>query len=36
MAGEPSHIEIGAVDLERAQRFFGELLGWRFDETGRG
>ncbi|HEY1286061.1 MAG TPA: VOC family protein [Solirubrobacterales bacterium] len=36
MAGEPSHFEIGAPDVERARRFFGELLGWDFDGTEKG
>ncbi|HWF72614.1 MAG TPA: VOC family protein [Solirubrobacteraceae bacterium] len=36
MSGEPSHFEIGAPDPERAQQFYGELLGWRFEDTGRG
>ena len=36
MAGQPSHFELGAPDIERAQTFYGELLGWTFDDTGRG
>jgi uncharacterized protein len=36
MSGEPTHIEIGVPDTERAQRFYGELLGWEFDETDKG
>ena len=36
MSGEPSHFEIGAPDVERARRFFGELLGWEFEGTGHG
>ena len=36
MAGEPSHFEIGVPDPERAQAFYGRLLGWSFDGTDRG
>jgi predicted enzyme related to lactoylglutathione lyase len=36
MAGEPSHFEIGAPDPERARTFFGQLLGWSFEDTGGG
>ncbi|MGP0052650.1 MAG: VOC family protein [Solirubrobacteraceae bacterium] len=36
MAGEPSHFEIGVPDPEQAERFFGALLGWSFEDTGRG
>lgn len=36
MAGQPSHIEIGAPDVERARRFYGKLLGWTFQDTGHG
>jgi hypothetical protein len=36
MAGQPSHIEIGVPDTDRAQRFYGELLGWSFEATGHG
>lgn len=36
MSGEPSHFEIGAPDVERARRFFGELLGWHYESTGPG
>lgn len=36
MTGEPSHFEIGVPDIERAQKFFGELLGWEFEGTDHG
>lgn len=36
MTGKPSHFEIGVPDLDRAQRFYGELLGWRFEGTDNG
>lgn len=36
MAGQPSHFEIGAPDPQRAREFYGELLGWSFDDTGAG
>jgi predicted enzyme related to lactoylglutathione lyase len=36
MSGEPSHFEIGVPDVERARKFFGELLGWEFDGTDKG
>ncbi|MGO9957717.1 MAG: VOC family protein [Solirubrobacteraceae bacterium] len=36
MSGEPSHIELGVPDVERAKRFYGELLGWSFEDTGMG
>jgi predicted enzyme related to lactoylglutathione lyase len=36
MSGEPSHFEIGVPDVERARKFFGELLGWEFEGTGNG
>lgn len=36
MAGELSHFEIGAPDTDRAQSFYGELLGWDFEPTGHG
>lgn len=36
MSGEPSHFEIGVPDTDRAQRFYGELLGWGFEETQKG
>jgi predicted enzyme related to lactoylglutathione lyase len=36
MAGEPTHFEIGVPDTDSARRFYGELLGWRFEPTGHG
>jgi len=36
MSGEPTHIEIGVADTDRAQRFYGELFGWDFEGTGKG
>ncbi|HTB49619.1 MAG TPA: VOC family protein [Solirubrobacteraceae bacterium] len=36
MFGKPSHFEIGVPDLARAQKFYGRLLGWSFEETGGG
>ena len=36
MSSEPSHIEIGVPDPERAQRFYGAFLGWSFEETPNG
>jgi len=36
MTGEPSHFEIGVPDTDRAQKFYGELLGWTFDATPHG
>ena len=36
MSGEPSHIEIGVADTEKAQRFYGELFGWSYDATPNG
>lgn len=30
MAGEVVHIEVPARDVDRAQRFWGELFGWQF------
>jgi predicted enzyme related to lactoylglutathione lyase len=36
MSGQPVHIEIGAPDIDRAQRFYGDLLGWEFKGTGKG
>lgn len=36
MAGQPSHIEIGAPDVKRARHFYGKLLGWTFKEAGQG
>lgn len=36
MAGEPSHFEIGTPDVERARKFYAELLGWEFEPTDHG
>jgi uncharacterized protein len=36
MSGDPSHFEIGVPDVERARKFFGELLGWEFEGTDHG
>jgi uncharacterized protein len=36
MPGKPSHFELGVPDTDRAQEFFGELLGWSFERTGKG
>jgi predicted enzyme related to lactoylglutathione lyase len=36
MMAEPSHFEIGVPDIDRAQRFYGELFGWRIEATGSG
>jgi hypothetical protein len=36
MTGEPSHIEFGVPDAERARRFYGELLGWAFESSPNG
>jgi predicted enzyme related to lactoylglutathione lyase len=36
MSGEPSHVEFGVPDVERAQRFWGDLFGWKFDSTPNG
>ncbi len=36
MSGEPSHVEIGVPDAERAQRFYGAFLGWKFEPTPNG
>ncbi len=33
MAGEPSHFELGVLDGQRAQAFYGALLGWSFRTT---
>ena len=29
MTGEPSHVELGVEDPDKARAFYGELLGWR-------
>lgn len=36
MTGELSHFEIGVPDVDRARRFYGELLGWAFEPTDHG
>lgn len=36
MAGELSHFEIGVQDTDRAQKFYGELFGWTFEQTNNG
>lgn len=32
--GTPSWIDLATPDLEAAKRFYGELLGWRLEDTG--
>src|SRR5665811_1230222 len=34
MAGEVVHIEFPSVDADRAQRFWSELFGWNFEDSG--
>ena len=34
MAGEIVHVEFGAEDIDRAQRFWGGLFGWNFGDSG--
>lgn len=36
MSGELTHVEIGVRDPQQAQQFFGQLLGWTFEETAKG
>jgi predicted enzyme related to lactoylglutathione lyase len=36
MSGEPSHVELGVPDVEKARRFWGELFDWKFDQTRNG
>jgi uncharacterized protein len=36
MAGEPTHIELGAPDAKKAKAFFGTLFGWTFEQFGDG
>jgi predicted enzyme related to lactoylglutathione lyase len=36
MSGELSWFEIGVGDTERARLFYGELLGWQFEESSSG
>lgn len=32
--GTPSWVDLMTPDLDRAKRFYGELFGWRFDDSG--
>jgi predicted enzyme related to lactoylglutathione lyase len=32
--GTPTWLDIGVPDLDRAKTFYGELFGWRFEDTG--
>ena len=34
MGGEPSYIELGVRDPDRARAFYGPLLGWEVSERG--
>ena len=34
MAGEIVHIEFPSVDADRAQKFWSELFGWSFEDSG--
>jgi predicted enzyme related to lactoylglutathione lyase len=34
MAGEIVHVEFPSVDADRAQRFWSELFGWSFEDSG--
>jgi predicted enzyme related to lactoylglutathione lyase len=34
MAGEIVHVEFLAEDVDRAQRFWGGLFGWKFGDSG--
>lgn len=36
MAGEVTHIELGAPDAKKVKAFFGTLLGWTFEPFGDG
>ena len=36
MAGEVTHIELGAPDAKKAKVFFGTLFGWTFEAFGDG
>jgi uncharacterized protein len=36
MAGEVSFFSVGVGDLARARAFYGELLGWAFEEVSGG
>src|SRR5919197_5843967 len=33
-SGKIVHIELPASDADRAQRFYAELFGWRFQDSG--
>lgn len=34
MSGEPSYVELGVRDADRARSFYGALLGWRISGEG--
>jgi predicted enzyme related to lactoylglutathione lyase len=34
MSGEPSYLELGVANAERARAFYGALLGWRVSDRG--
>jgi predicted enzyme related to lactoylglutathione lyase len=34
MAGEIAHVEFGAEDVDRAERFWNGLFGWSFGDSG--
>jgi predicted enzyme related to lactoylglutathione lyase len=34
MAGEASFFSVGVGDVARAKAFYGELLGWAFEDVG--
>lgn len=34
MTGEIVHVEFPSVDADRAQRFWSELFGWSFEDSG--
>ena len=34
MAGQVVHVEFPAADADRAQRFWGGLFGWNFQDSG--
>jgi predicted enzyme related to lactoylglutathione lyase len=34
MAGEVVHVEFPSEDVDRAQRFWGGLFGWNFQDSG--
>ena len=33
-AGDIVHVEFPSADADRAQRFWGELFGWSFEDSG--